>query len=287
MEPLVTKAAGVTVAMKYYPATHPVAGTPLLVALHGGTYTSEYFSVAGGPSGSLLDIASRNGFDVLTIDRPGYGGSDQLDESKNTFPYQAEVLDAAVGEALARLKRAEVVLIGHSIGGMIALELAARQPKWLVGVATAGMGARSPPGGAAEQLGSLPLSGIIDLPVPNREGVMFGPAGTVTAAAREAARKSYAPTPFVELVNAPKWAKQRLATVAAQVKVPVHNVLAEFDALWDSSAAARAEFVSLFAGKVTAELAPGVGHSIDHHVAGATLHLNQLAFAHACAQPAA
>ena len=77
-----------------------------------------------------------------------------------------------------------VVLVGHSIGGMISLEIAARHPRWpLVAVATSGNGARIPAGGAAEALGSLPLSGVVDLPVAERDGVMFGPAGSFTDAA--------------------------------------------------------------------------------------------------------
>ena len=30
----------------------------MLVALHGGTYTSQYFAVAGGPLGSFLEVAA-------------------------------------------------------------------------------------------------------------------------------------------------------------------------------------------------------------------------------------
>ncbi|GAB4064286.1 alpha/beta hydrolase [Angustibacter speluncae] len=276
--------ADAPVAATFHAPERQVDGAPLLVALHGGTYTSTYFAVAGGPFGSFLDLASRNGFPVLTIDRPGYGGSAPVAEAENTFAHQAALLDDAIARYLEQSPAAAVVLVGHSIGGMIALEIAARQPSWpLVGVATSGMGARIPAGGAAEQLGSLPFSGVVDLPVPDREGVMFGPAGSFSERAREAARSSYAPTPFVELVNAPRWARERLAAVAADVRVPVHNVLAEHDALWDSSAEARAEFASLFSGEVSTHLAPGVGHSLDHHTAGAALHLQQLAFAFTCA----
>ncbi len=46
------------------------ANNPVLIALHGGTYTGEYFCIAGGPDGSFVDIAIRNGFSVLRIDRP-------------------------------------------------------------------------------------------------------------------------------------------------------------------------------------------------------------------------
>jgi pimeloyl-ACP methyl ester carboxylesterase len=272
-----------SVAVGYHAPAAAIPGLPLLVALHGGTYTSEYFNVPGGPAGSFLDIAGRNGFAVLTVDRPGYGESTLLPEEENTFARQAEILDGVIAEALDVWPAGSVVLVGHSIGGMISLEIAARHPHWpLIGVATSGNGARIPAGGAAEALGSLPLSGVVDLPVPERDGVMFGPAGSFTEAARSAAHGSYAPTPFVELVVAPRWARERLSGVAAAVEVPVHNVLAACDALWDSSAEARADYESRFTVPVTAAVLPGTGHSIDHHLMGPALDLMQLSFATQC-----
>src|SRR5271154_5890423 len=224
------------VAVCHYAPAVQIPGLPLLVALHGGTYTSEYFRVAGGPSGSFLDIAGRNGFAVLTVDRPGYGVSTLLPEEENTFARQAEILDGVIAEALGVWPATGVVLVGHSIGGMISLEIAARHPQWpLLGVTTSGNGARIPAGGAAEALGSLPLSGVVDLPVPERDGVMFGPAGSFTEAARAAAHGSYAPTPFIELVRAPVWARERLSAVAAAVEVAVQTGLAGHDALGDCS----------------------------------------------------
>jgi pimeloyl-ACP methyl ester carboxylesterase len=282
---LIDAGGGVGVAVcKYAPAVE-IPGLPLLIALHGGTYTSEYFGVAGGPSGSFLDIAARNGFSVLTIDRPGYGMSTLLPEEENTFARQAEILDGVIATALDLWPASGVVLVAHSIGGMIALEIAARHPEWpLVAVATSGNGARIPAGGAAETLGSLPLSGVVDLPVVERDAVMFGPGGSFTEDARIAAHGSYAPTPFVELVLAPAWARERLAVVAAAVEVPVQTVLAAHDALWDSSAAALADYESRFTASASASalMLPFTGHSIDHHLMGAALDLMQLAFAQSC-----
>ncbi len=283
MERRLIAANGGSVAVCHHAPAIQVPGLPLLAALHGGTYTSEYFGVAGGPSGSFLDIAARNGFAVLTIDRPGYGESALLPEEENTFARQAEILDGAIAAALEEWPTAGVVLVGHSIGGMISLEIAARHPRWsLAGVATSGNGARIPAGGAAEALGSLPLSGVVDLPVSERDGVMFGPAGTYTEAARDAAHRSYAPTPFVELVRAPVWARERLGPVAAAIEVPVLTVLGAHDALWDSSAEARADYESRFSVPVSAPVLPGTGHSIDHHLTGAALDLMQLGFAQGC-----
>ena len=135
MERRLIPAGSGSVAVAYHAPAAEIAGLPLLVALHGGTYTSEYFSVAGGPSGSFLDIAGRNGFAVLTVDRPGYGESTLLAEEENTFARQAEILDGVIAEALAVWPATGVVLVAHSIGGMISLEIAARHPRWpLLGV---------------------------------------------------------------------------------------------------------------------------------------------------------
>jgi hypothetical protein len=73
--------------------------------------------------------------------------------------------------------------------------------------------------------------------------------------------------------------------LAPEVRVPVHNVLAEHDALWDSSPESVERFASLLAVApfVDASIMRGVGHSLDHHRSAYALHLRQLAFAHDCA----
>jgi len=262
------------------------SGRPLLATLHGGLYTGHYFEVAGSPGGSFVDLAARLGFSTLTFDRPGYGASAPLAPEENTFERQAELLGAAIEELAAGQP---VVLVGHSIGGMIALTIAAREEgPPLIGVSATGMGAVIPPGGASEQLAAAAQASgqaVIALPPEHCDPVMFGPAGTFDPAVLDAAHATYAPAPAVELIAASHWAAEKLPALAPNVRVPVHNVLAEHDALWDTSAASIARFAPLFsaAPSVDATVMPGVGHSIDHHAAGHALHLRQLAFAHECA----
>lgn len=264
----------------------PAAGKPLIAALPGGTYSSRYFAVAGSPQGSFMDLAAAHGYSVLSFDRPGYGASSTLPPAENTFQRHAELLAPAVAQAAARLEADGVLLVGHSIGGMIALMIAAGEPGFpLIGVSATGMGAVIRPGGPAEQLAELPADETVDLPYEGRDAVMFGPAGTYGDAGVKEAHGSYAPVPVRELIQAPRWPEQHLPSVAPRVRVPVHNAIAEFDALWDGSRANVERFAALFTAApfVDASVARGTGHSIDHHLLGHALHLRQLAFAEECA----
>ncbi|MEE4546624.1 alpha/beta hydrolase [Streptomyces sp. V4-01] len=262
------------------------SGKPLIAALPGGTYTARYFDVAGSPEGSFMDVAAANGYRVVAFDRPGYGGSTPLEPDANTFTRHAELLSAAVAQAAERAGADGVILAGHSIGGMIALMIAAAGPGFpLIGVSATGMGAVIPPGGAAEALAALPPDATVDLPYGERDKVMFGPASTYRAEGLRQAHGSYAPVPVRELIQAPRWPEEHLPQVAPRVGVPVHNALGEYDALWDSAPENVARFAAMFTAApfVDAAVARGTGHCIDHHTLGFALHLRQLAFAEECA----
>jgi pimeloyl-ACP methyl ester carboxylesterase len=260
-------------------------GRPLIVTLHGGLYTSRYFDVPSWIGGSFLDLASQLGYATVSFDRPSYGASAELAPEQNTFERQAELLGAAIREVAGD---SGVVLVGHSIGGMIALTIAAIGDGLpLLGVSVTGMGAVIPPGGASEQLAAAAASGgqnVIALPPEACDPVMFGPPGTFDPAVLDAAHASYSPAPAVELIAASRWAADKLPQLAPNVRVPVHNVLAEHDALWDTSPESLERFTALFtaAPSIDVSLMRAVGHSIDHHKAGHALHLRQLAFAHEC-----
>ncbi|MFJ7327509.1 alpha/beta hydrolase [Streptomyces cyaneofuscatus] len=261
-------------------------GKPLIAALHGGTYTAQYFDVAGSPEGSFLDTATAHGYPVVAFDRPGYGGSTPLAPDANTFERQAQLLGEALEQAAVRPAADGVFLVGHSIGGMIALMIAAagRPELPLIGVSATGMGAVIPPGGAAEALSALPPDETVDLPYENRDQVMFGPPHTHRPEGVREAHDSYAPVPVRELIQAPAWPREHLPALAPRVTVPVHNALAEFDALWDSGPEDVARFAAMFTAApfVDAGVARSTGHCIDHHTLGHALHLRQLAFATEC-----
>ena len=261
-------------------------GLPLIAALHGGTYNARYFDVAGSRHGSFMDLAAGLGYSVMSFDRPGYGGSPALEPDDNTFDRHARLLAAAIAQAAVSCAAAGVVLVGHSIGGMIAAMIAAAETDFrLLGASVTGMGAVIRGGGAAQALASLPPDDTVDLPYDQRDQVMFGPEFTRTAEGIERAHASYAPVPVRELIQAPKWPDEHLPDVALRIRVPVHNALGEFDALWDSTPATVEQFAKLLTAApfVDASIARSTGHSIDHHILGYALHLRQLAFVGECA----
>ena len=135
------------------------SGRPLIVTLHGGLYTGRYFDVPLSPGGSFVDVASQLGYPTLTFDRPGYGASAQLPPEENTFERQAALLGAAIRAAAGG---SAVLLVGHSIGGMIALTIAAMSDgPALLGVSATGMGAYVPSGGGADELTGEVLASVV------------------------------------------------------------------------------------------------------------------------------
>ena len=256
------------------------AGAPLVIALHGGTYSSAYFDI---PGHSLLDQAAGLGVPVIALDRPNYVGSSPLTSEDSIIVANAEVLGEAIGSIWADHGdgTAGIVLVAHSIGGAVATKIAATPQSWpLLGLATSGCLVRVP----AESAGAwaaLPDIPMIDLPVPLKDQLMFGPPSTYDDAMPAASYPSNTPVPKAELLDITgAWIASR-AEVCGQVTVPVHHRQGEFDHLWVTSQDEIDEFRAAFtaAPSVDAELQPGSGHCIDFHLPSGEFHRSQLQFA--------
>ena len=271
----------------------PTAGAaPLVIALPGGTYSSIYFDV---PGQSMLDTAEAIGVPVIAVDRPGYRGSSAVKPGESIILRNAEVLEHLISDLWDSYgaSRPGIVVIGHSIGGAITTALAARHPSWpLLGIAVSGCLVRVPSESGAAWA-ALPDLEFVELPGPMKDFVMYGPPWTHTAAMPEAGRAADAPVPKAELLDITGGWVERMRTVAAEVRVPVHSRQGEFDHLWVTNDAEVAEFEAAFTGApwVDARVVPTAGHCIDFHLAGRAFQLEQLAFALECsvqsARPAA
>jgi pimeloyl-ACP methyl ester carboxylesterase len=258
----------------------PAVGDPVVVALHGGTYSSEYFDI---PGHSLLDNATKLGIAVIAIDRPNYLGSSPLTSEGSIIADNATVLGDAIGSIFSEHggDAAGVVLVAHSIGGAVATIIAATPQSWpLLGLATSGCLVRVP-SESAEAWSQLPPIPMIDLPVPLKDQLMFGPPETYDDKMPAASYPSNTLVPKAELLDITGgWIERRAETCAA-VAVPVHHRSAEFDHLWvvDQSEvdAYRVGFTS--APSIDAQLQLGAGHCIDFHLPSDEFQNSQLAFA--------
>jgi len=195
--------------------------TPLVVALHGGGYTSAYFDVTGY---SLVDRAALLGVPIVAIDRPGYGGSSSVDDADSVISQNAAVLDHLIGEVWESKGAGTtgVVVVGHSIGSAVALEVASRRPNWpLLGLAVSGFLLEASPGDQADFSG-LPDLPRLDIPEEYKAELMFGPAWTRPEGMPEASHSANAPVVRAELIECISHFLTKAPTLAAAVTVPVH-----------------------------------------------------------------
>ncbi|MFI5718876.1 alpha/beta hydrolase [Nocardia sp. NPDC051750] len=260
------------------------AGTPLVIALHGGGYNCGYFDV---PGHSLLDLGSAAGFPTFALDRPGYGSSDPLPEGQRTFEDSAAVLCAAIGTVWATHgeNRPGVVVLAHSIGAAIAVHIAARRPDWpLRGISIHGVSDRSPDY-IVDTWQNLPASGPVELAPEQLRGLLYGPERTVDVDVVELAKASIEPVCREEMLEIVGNWPEDVAKLAASVVVPVQYTLADHDGLWIVDKGRVANFAGHFTSApwVDAKLQADAGHNLDHHRLSRALHLRQFAFASECA----
>ncbi len=92
-------------------------GTRTLLFLHGlGSYVSFWRF--------QLDAFAAQGYRVVAFDQLGYGKSDKPAE----FPYSMEAMSEVVDEVMGALDIGKATLIGHSMGGEVAMATAIRYP---------------------------------------------------------------------------------------------------------------------------------------------------------------
>jgi len=267
------------------PETESMEPLPLIVAIHGGTYSSRYFDV---PGYSLLDRAQAQGLPIFAIDRPGYGISAPYAANAPSILDNAEILDSAIQDLWHNYPHnaSGIVLIGHSIGAAISIAIAARQPSWpLLGIALSGVGL-DPVSASKDKWNSVPAQqALVSVPPEAMDGFFFGPPATYDHAVMpQASHAACSPAPRSELVDiGMHWPKQ-VHRLAAQVKVPVHYRQPEYEQLWPVDEATVQRFAQAFVNcpAMDAALFRDAGHCIDFHRMGEAFQFQQLAFARRC-----
>ncbi|MBM2294499.1 alpha/beta hydrolase [Sulfitobacter pseudonitzschiae] len=251
---------------------------PVLVAIHGGTYTSQYFDV---PGYSLIDRAIAAGFQIVALDRPGYGTTDALADGSEMLDRNAHHISKLMPEILSQLGLSGkgIILIGHSMGGVIATTIAANQPDWpLLGIICTGF-AQNLPMHLAEGFAALPEQYFIELPVDMKDQLMFGPTETLAKTMPRASHLANTHMPRAEAIDiASDWAI-RAPSILGKVTVPVYYKLAEFEQLWQVADQPTVADMYTNTPRLETGVFKGAGHCIDFHECGARFHDEILSFA--------
>lgn len=260
------------------------AGGPLVVAIHGGSYSSAYFDV---PGYSLLALAADKGIAAVAIDRPGYGESPMLAPEAMDIAGQAMFLRDELSEIWHKFGSGKrgIVLVGHSIGAAISATIAASAPSWpLIGLAISGVGLITNPGDHERWL-ALPDIPLVTMPAEVKDHVMFGPSGSYANDMPGLSHVADTTAPKAELLAITGVWHDAVHDVTGAITVPVHYRQAEFDRLWIVDQGQVDQFGAALArsADVDAQLVPGAGHCIDFHRIGPAFQIEQLTFALKCA----
>jgi len=113
----------------YYSYHHDIdVNKPPVVLIHGAGGMCLYWPP---------EIRRLSGYNVYAIDLPGHGKSEMCDGQQTIGDYAGYLL-----QWLGSIHVRRAVLIGHSMGGAIALAIAIHHPEYVVGLGLIGAGAR-------------------------------------------------------------------------------------------------------------------------------------------------
>ncbi|KAL4965461.1 alpha/beta hydrolase [Aspergillus stella-maris] len=253
---------------------------PLIVLLHGGGTTPAYFdnSVV-----SVVKDLNNLGHNVLNISRPGYGGTPVPKTTtpfKDSIPAFTEFINKVYTD-LTNITQIEpgIILIGHSIGGSLALSVAheAKDSLPIVGVSV---------------MGSLPSKEPLDLfpGLENENGPDAENPRYITEPSAENIRRFMGEVEWLHpealsegVVSAvfepgikselreylsPATNSYLLDTVLPNITVPVQFLAAEVDIIWDNEEQGRPIFDDLVkrftsALRIDAAILPRGGHNYE------------------------
>lgn len=251
-----------------------IAAAPLLACIHGGGCNARYFDIKGH---STVEAALRSGFSVLLLNRPGYGANPML-HSQRPVRDGVQPIRAFLDEALRRhLPEArDLLIIGHSIGGATALELAAEPgPLPLRAIAVSGVSDQVDPG-VADPVRTDAGAG----PDPDLASLFLGDRGTYSWRAVADLRRVIEPWDQREAIEMIHHWPGRWREIAPKIKLPVHLRLADQDRVFATGTEVVARLAAALTGSgaVDAALLPDGGHVYELHRRGPELIGSQIAF---------
>lgn len=254
---------------------------PLVVAIHGGSYSSTYFDADAKHSAVLCSKGL--GVPVVAIDRPLYQGTSSfypLPEGKSYHDGLAVHLHEHILPTLWKEYGqgcGSMVLLCHSLAVPSAVMLAgwhAREraqgdtPAYpLSGLIVHGFGSQNKRT-IVEQNDETPpeqMPEFIDIPLEVKDTGMFDQE-TVDPAIYKQTKRLNNPMPYAELGDYKAvWGGEKWRALCGAVELPVMIGIAEKDSLWEGTEEHVREFAGGFSGseRVDASLVKGAPHCIE------------------------
>ncbi len=260
--------------------------SPVIVAVHGGAYTSHYWDFASLGAEALSQVGPAAGLPVIAVNRPGSG---QDDVEPMGFDEQADlIVETAAGLLETTLgsgaRSRPVFVIGHSIGGMITCHLAASRPDTidLVGISVSGFTSRAATGEAYQGLLAIAeATEPVSFSPEDRFGGFFGAPGTWDQAVVDEDAAWGVPTLPLDIREVLKF-PALFPGLASRINVPVQYSLAEFESFWTGGREVAEEVREIFATGsplVEADFEEQLGHCLHLHRSGGDLNRRIVAFA--------
>ena len=246
-----------------------------ILALPGGGYTGSYWHHPMNQHASLVILGTSLGFRTYAIDRPGYGVSAQTNPDGLSLDEQVALIGTLVRQ-LSAGSGVGVFLVGHSMGGILALRVAADRPAGLLGLDVSGVPLRY--SSRIANAVAAKLDGGGESASQSAASLFYGPAGSFDPALLRD-DPSLRPPPLLELSDSQSWPDQFAAT-ARRIEVPVRYTLGEYETVTETGEEALSETAALFveSPQVETALQAGAGHNISLHHTARAFHLRVMAF---------
>jgi pimeloyl-ACP methyl ester carboxylesterase len=275
------------------------ASVPLIVLVHGGGCTSEFFDV--NPKHTVRNFSEVLGIPAVAINRPGYGGTPALasagGQNSDTFIQRHGrwlhelALPAIWKEFSAPLNASSIVMYGESIGGAIctvAAGLHAKEPSQykLAGLVLSAMGSAPKTEPLKPLFEDDSMRGKeLSLPPELLGGLAVGNDSNIADPSVWNGSRHHHPTSVEEIFDINMQWPTYWKSYANEVRVQVLYSMGEFDNLWHLSAKIMNNFSEAFTSSpwVESRLVKNAPHCIEFGYQCSGFLLRMFGFALECA----
>lgn len=270
---------------------------PLVVGLHGGSYTSQYFDATPSYTASLTSNSLSIPF--VAIDRPGYNDSTPVTPipEGSSFPEEwgirlhESILPALWAEFGLPNECSCIVLHCHSLGAngaIVAASLHAAASKTSIyplgGVVVSGFGSLlKETGGHTAQPNPPPLH--INIPVHVKDSTLLLPGTADGQVYTQSQRLDHA-MPFDEIASLKtSWLSTWKQKWGANIEVPIMIALAERDHYWDATNEHLQDFAASFprSTRIDTSIIRAAPHNLELSYWAAGWYARGFGFAVECA----